>query len=424
MTVEADVEYLFVQAVYESWQANGDDNWLRTNLPAMRNAIRYTMSDPQRWDAAHGLVKRPYTIDTWDFEYGPTTASPDDRQPAPRHWIDDQTRWCIFHGDNTGLASALELLARVEERVGDGATAADYWRKQAQSIMQRLNALSWNGSFFTHQVHLEPFEIQGVDERSQLSLSNAFALNRGVLEDNQANAILGEYYRRYEQRGNAFSEWYSIDPPFPAGSFGLGGRKGEQPGEYVNGGLMPLVGGELARGAFHYGREEYGLDILARYTNLISPTQSSYLWYYPVGNPGISGPDTLPADGWGGSAMLAALMEGAAGIVDDSARYNSVTLSPHWAAAPDARDIAVTARYAASDGYISYRWQRSETSLALRVTGSGDKIHLRLMLPGKPKIKSLIVNGAPVKIVVDKVNSSRYVVLDIPAGMATVEVEW
>jgi hypothetical protein len=169
MQVEADLEYLFVQAVYEAWQATGDDAWLKQNLEAMRRAIRYTTSDPLRWDTQRQLIKRPLTIDTWDFEYGPTTTDPTSGKPAPRHWIDDRTIWGIFHGDNTGLAYALRLLARVEQHLGDPAAAADY-RTTADGVIERLNALSWNGSFFRHFVPLEPFDVPGVDEARQLSL--------------------------------------------------------------------------------------------------------------------------------------------------------------------------------------------------------------------------------------------------------------
>jgi hypothetical protein len=423
MTVEADVEFLFVQAVYEAWQASGDDDWLRVNLPAMRRALHYTLNDPQRWDAGRGLVKRPYTIDTWDFEYGPSTVSPDDGRPAPRHWIDARTRWSIFHGDNTGLARSLRLLARIEERVGGGAEIAERLREQARGIMQRLNELSWNGNFFTHQVALEAWDVPGVDEAQQLSLSNALALNRGVLEAHQERAIVEEYYRRYAQRGERFAEWYGIDPPFPPGAFGLGGRKGELPGEYVNGGIMPLVGGELARGAFASGAEPYAFDILARYTSLITATNSSYLWYYPAGNPGISGVDTSPHDGWGASAMLAALIEGAAGIADNTTRLNDVTLSPRWVAAPDAAGVAVTARYPASDGYIAYRWQLLPSGIILHCTGSGERLRLQLLLPQKARPNAVLVDGREAEFELDKSSGSLYALLEIPVT-ATVEVRW
>jgi hypothetical protein len=420
--VEADLEYLFVQAVYEAWQATGDDAWLRANLPAMRRGIRYSMSDPLRWDPNLRLIKRPFTIDTWDFQYGPTTIDPSTGARAPRHWIDTQTVWGIFHGDNTGLAGSLRLLAKIEQYFGNRKQAAD-WRAESAGIMERLNALSWNGRFFTHQVHLTSFSALGVDESRQLSLSNAIALNRGVLRARQAREIVDEYYRRFLARGNTFAEWYSIDPPFPPGSFGMAAGKGEQPGEYVNGGLMPLVGGELARGAFHVGTERYGFDILARYGFLIRNTNTSYLWYYPAGNPGKSGPETLPSDGWGASAMLTALLEGAAGVEDQSARYQDVRLSPRWPAADDVDTARVVARYAASDGYVAYRWQREADSLMLDFTGSGKRATLRLLLPEAiAQVTQVTLDDQPQPIKIEQVFGSRYVVVQAEQGSGQVEV--
>jgi hypothetical protein len=421
--VEADVEFLFVQAAYEAWQASGDDAWLRASLPAMRRAVGYTMRDPLRWDAGRRLVKRPFTIDMWDFEYGPATTDPSTGRPAPRHWIDERTIWGIFHGDNTGLAHALELLARAEEQVGDRARAEE-WRVEAAGIMQRLNELSWNGSFYTHHVPSEPFDVPGVDEVKQLSLSNAYALNRDVLRPGQAHDIVNEYFRRGLERGDTLAEWYSIDPPFPAGSYGMAGRLGDDPGEYVNGGIMPLVGGELARGAFRHGAERYGFAILHRYHFLIDTTGASYLWYYPEGNPGISGTDTLPTDGWGAAAMLGALIEGAAGVEDRGARYQDVRLSPRWSHAPDVRAAYVVARYAASDGYAAYRWERLERGLRLEVAGSGERARLRLLLPeGVEEAGAVTVDGQPAPFELEQVQASRYVTLTVEGG-GSVVVGW
>ena len=75
--VEADVEFLFVQGIYEAWQMSGDDAWMTQMLPHARAALTYTTSDAVRWDATRGLIRRPYTIDMWDFSYGPTTNNPD-----------------------------------------------------------------------------------------------------------------------------------------------------------------------------------------------------------------------------------------------------------------------------------------------------------------------------------------------------------
>ncbi len=156
-----------------------------------------------------------------------------------------------MHGDNTGAYQSARLLAQIERYFGRQDQAA-FWDDRAGILLANLNRVSWNGNFYTHQFHLTPVASSGVDESTQLSLSNAYALNRGTLTQEQAAAVLRTYQARRSQNG--FAEWYSIDPPFQSG-FG-------PPGEYVNGGIMPLVGGELARGAFDHGFETYGLDIL------------------------------------------------------------------------------------------------------------------------------------------------------------------
>jgi hypothetical protein len=422
---ESDLEFLYVLGVYQAWQATGDDAWLASHLDSMRRGLDYITSDPLRWDAELGLVRRPYTIDTWDFEYGPTTADPITGQPSPRHWIDEQTRWGIFHGDNTGLAYALRLMSRIERHLGNSAEA-ERWDTLRREVKDALLDVSWNGNFFTHFVPLEgELDVPGVDTDAQLSLSNTYALNREFLEYAQGRNIIQTYFSR-RNFDRAFAEWYSIDPPFPPGSIGMGGRKGENPGEYVNGGIMPLVGGELARGAFRYGEEEYGFDILRRYADLLRLTGESYLWYYPDGRPGISGPDTLASDGWGSSAMVAALLEGAAGVVDTSSRYADLELSPRWAAAPDIERAYVVARYGASDGYVAYTWQRHAAGLALDLTGSWRTAHIRLLLPDEvdDDTVTVAVDGQPVETSIRRVGGSSYVLVDALGGNVAVSVAW
>ncbi len=429
--VEADVEYLYAQLVYETWQTTGDTAWMLRLLPSVQKAINYTLTSPERWEPTLGLVKRPFTIDTWDFEYGPTTVDPSTGNPAPRHWLDDQTKWGIFHGDNTGLAAALRVLALMEEQAGQWDLAAQR-RQLATDLMVRLNRLSWNGKFYTHHVKLVPFKVPGVDEATQLSLSNALALNRGVLSIDQGRAILAEYQRRLnDPHRTAFAEWYSIDPPFPAGLFGLNGHLGERPGEYVNGGIMPLVGGELARGAFRYGDESYGFDILYRYDELLRRTGATYLWYYPTG--GIApANEFLPTDGWGSSAMFGALIEGAAGVEEAGLTYSAATLSPRWLAAPrdQVTQAYAVARYAASNGYAAYTWRYepaakpgNEARLTLEATGSGDTVRLRVLLPPTAKeVRAVLLNGQSVAPQIETLGTSRYVSVNANGPIVKVQV--
>ncbi|MFV9504862.1 MAG: hypothetical protein AB4911_09895 [Oscillochloridaceae bacterium umkhey_bin13] len=422
--VESDLEFLYVQGVYEAWLLTGDDVWVQGHLEPMRRAVGYIMSDPLRWDARRGLVRRPYTIDMWDFAYGPSTIS-DDGKPAPRHWIDEDTIWGTFHGDNTGLAHALDLLARIELYFGNADEAA-HWQRESRSLMQRLNDLSWNGRFFTHFVPEDPnFAPAGVDASRQLSLSNTYALNREVLEPHQGQHIIEEYFARRDF-DRAFAEWYSIDPPFPPGSFGMGGGKGENPGEYTNGGIMPLVGGELSRGAFRFGKALYGFDILRRYAALTELTGSTYLWYYPDGRAGIQGPNTIPNDGWGAGAMIGALFEGAAGFDARAPRLSDLILSPRWAAEPTFREVRAVIRYPASDAYAAYHWQRDEQSMTLELTSSGDLAYLRLLLPPELEDRPLQItlDGQPVPVSIERVAMRPYVTVPTSGGEAIVRVTW
>ena len=391
--VEADVEFLFVQGIYEAWQMSGDDAWMTQMLPHARAALTYTTSDAVRWDATRGLIRRPYTIDMWDFSYGPTTNNPETGNAAPRHWIDDQTIWGTFHGDNTGLVQALRMMAAMEQRGGTEAAARGY-QQQASEIQQRIIDLSWNGRFFRHFVAERPdWKAPGVDESTQLSLSNAYALNRGVLSAAMIQQVLDTYYERGRSNGGIGLPWYSIDPPFPAGSYGLAGRKGELPGEYVNGGLLPLVGGELARSAFGNNLEAFGFDTLNHYAVLINRFGGSYLWYYPTGQPGISGPDTLAVDGWGSSAMLGALMEGAAGIVDTGFAYKAAKITPRWGFSP-VRQAYVVARYPASQAYVAYRWQQSARRIEMHTTGTATFATVNIPIPDEtPDTATLTIDG-------------------------------
>ena len=100
---------------------------------AVRRALAYTTSNPLRWDAARGLIRRPYTIDMWDFAYGPTTTNPSTGARAPRHWIDSDTVWGTFHGDNTGLIQAIREVATLEDYIGER-DQAQRDRAQASSL--------------------------------------------------------------------------------------------------------------------------------------------------------------------------------------------------------------------------------------------------------------------------------------------------
>ncbi len=383
--VEADVEYRFIKAIYLAWQATGDDKWVKGLLPNMEKALEYILTDDWRWDKKTKLVKRGLTVDTWDFDY---TAG---RHPWLNFQINEHTFWGIMHGDNSGYYESFRQMAAIYAHLGNR-KRAQHWGKFAESFRRRANKVCFNGRFYTHHVHLVPVQIPGVNESEQLSLSNPMDINRGMATHEIAVAILNEYQQR-ARTTNAFAEWFSIDPPFPDGILGDDKIVG---GAYCNGGIMPLVGGELARAAFEHGFEEYGVQQLLKYADL-TQNDESYLWYFPNGQHATietsTSPDASPTDAWGSSAMLYALVEGLAGIEDQHKLYQRVRLSPRWIAAK--RDeAAVKCTYGASGASIGYSYHHDAAAktIVIDLAGSG-VVDLHLLLPGGTKGKSLTVNG-------------------------------
>ena len=398
--VEADVEYRFIKAVFLAWQATGDDRWMKGMIPRMEKALRYVMTDPWRWDRRRRLVKRAYTIDTWDFDY---TAG---RAPWLNFRVDDETYWGIMHGDSSGYYEAFLNLATMHEHARN-ASAARRWRKFASAFRARANRASFNGRFYRHRQPITSVEIPGVDAEAQLTLSNPMDINRGLATHPMALSIIDEYRRR--GRANAYAaDWVSVDPPFPAGIFG---DPKLVPGSYCNGGLMPLVGGELSRAALEHGREAYGVAQLLRYEELTRGNET-YLWYFPDGRPSTietsTSPDASPTDGWGSSAMLFALIEGLAGVVDASSLFRDVRLTPRWAAAGCA-DVSVAVSYAASGAGIAYDYRhdagRDLIALDIRAHSS---VGLHLLLPPGVRARSVHVNGKLIRHTERSVEESRY----------------
>ncbi len=146
-------------------------------------------------------------------------------------------------------------------------------RSTGQGIKERLDTLSWNGKYYRHHVPEDRAVKRdlGVDESSQVSLSNAYSLNRG-LEHDKAVSILETYLEiRKRMPASSPGEWYTVFPPFGKG---YGGHNTIW--SYMNGGVTSIVAGELAHGAFEHGYESYGADILERLLALSEET-SGYL---------------------------------------------------------------------------------------------------------------------------------------------------
>jgi hypothetical protein len=397
--VEADVEYRFIKAAWISWQATGDDEFISSQLPCFEKALSYIMNS-WYWDNEKFLVKRPYTIDTWDFAY--TAGNHDWLQ----FQIDDNTFWGYMHGDNSGYYEAFLIMSYWYDHFGERDKAKG-WRIKAEKIKKALNTVCWNGKYYTHFVKITPVKIGGVDESYQLSLSNPVNINRGVTTHKMARSIIGEYQKRKTESGS-FAGWFSIHPPFPDGIFG---DEKLISGAYCNGGIMPLVGGELAKAAFENGFEKFGVDILKQYYDLISKKGETYLWYFPDGRHSSvetsTSPEATPTDGWGSGAMLYAFIEGLVGVQDNMKKLNNIRLTPRWEAA-GVKQAEAQIVYPACNAYVKYKYLRSYKTVKLEIEGSPENIDLELYLPENNYALSANITGAYIHRQEESKQGTRY----------------
>ena len=256
--VESHVEQYFLEALYYIWKATGDDGWMKGKLDCAIKAVRYATSDPYRWSKKYQLMHRGFTIDTWDYVS-------DDQQKFGGSVFDvylGQSEFGVFYGDNTCLIIGCRRLAEMLTRAGRAGEASEFIAL-ADTLQERLDKLAWTGRFYTHWIAENPdyHPDVGVDTSQQVSLANAYSLNRGIAHE-KCVAIIRTYQRiRSEMPASSPGEFYSIYPPFQKDF------TQNQPGEvweYVDGGVLSFVAGELAHGAFEHGFEEYGADILRR----------------------------------------------------------------------------------------------------------------------------------------------------------------
>lgn len=409
--VEADVEYRYLKAAYLAWQTTGEDAWIQDLLPSLEAALNYIFTHPWRWDPERKLVKRPYTIDSWDFAY---TAGKHDWL---QFQINDDTFWGIMHGDNSGYYEACILLARIFAHFGQEDKAAD-WRRFAQGLKDRMNQYCWNGDFYTHFVKITEIKIPGLDEASQLSFSNAMNINRGVTSLDQAQSILQEYQNRKSSTGS-FAEWFSIHPGFPDGVFG---EEKMVPGAYCNGGIMPLVGGELARAYLENGFEKTGAETLRQYHSMIKKKDETYLWYFPDGTASSvensTSPDAMPTDGWGSSSMLHGFMEGLVGIQDQGRMLDTVRLCPRWSAA-GITSAECSMGYEASGAQFAYQYEETANGINLEIEAAQSDIQLHLLLPDGANVQDLQIQGNPIDFSNSTVGSSSYIDCQLSAKSGT-----
>ena len=400
--IEADVEYLLVEGATYCYRISGDDAWLARALPRLEKAIDYMTSDPQRWDARHGLVKRGYTIDTWDFTYEPASVTNRTLTPA--------TPQAIMHGDNSGVYQAMAQLAWLNGRLGRTAKAVA-WRARADALKAAMYKHLWNGRFFFHQL---PLNVPPVDahERERLSLSAAYDMNRGLMPVADCRRTIEEFRRR-RQTTDCFAEWFTVDPPYDF-TFARHPR-----GDYVNGGVCLFTAGELAKAALENGYEAYGWDILVRVKEMAARDGTLYFLYDRTTATSINA--ALGPSAWGAASILSAFDEALAGVRDVGVRYDAICFSPRWPVT-GLDEVRYFTGYEAADAVVDVRYVRRANGLRYLVRAPAKALAAHILLPSGTAAREVWLNGAPRAFETTAVGDSRYVDFETE-GTGTYDIE-
>ena len=402
LDIEADVEYLLVEGATYCYRISGDDAWLARALPRLEKAIDYVTSDPQRWDARHGLVKRGYTIDTWDFTYEPASVT--------NRTLTAATPQAIMHGDNSGVYQAMAQLAWLNGRLGHTAKAAA-WRARADALKAAMYKHLWNGRFFFHQL---PLNVPPVDahERERLSLSAAYDMNRGLMPVADCRKTIEEFRRR-RQTTDCFAEWFTVDPPYDF-TFARHPR-----GDYVNGGVCLFTAGELAKAALENGYEAYGWDILVRVKEMAARDGTLYFLYDRTTATSINA--ALGPSAWGAASVLSAFDEALAGVRDAGVRYDAIRFSPRWPVT-GLDEVRYFTGYEAADAIVDVRYVRRANGLRYLVRAPAKALAAHILLPSGAAAREVWLNGAPRAFETTAVGDSQYVDFETE-GTGTYDIE-
>ncbi len=411
---EPDLEYIAVIVVHRVWQATGDDHWMKKCLPKLERGLKAVMTSRKKitthtrkdgkvltlyyrnsWDEKHGMVKRTHTCDTWDFQQNKPGGSP---------------VYVIAACDQSGYFRAMKLLEKMHGALGNEETSR-HWCEKAEELRKKANRLLWDGTKYLHHKHIDELDHGSFNESEQLAMGNTWAMNRGVANHPQCVSIINEYKERWDKTGDKWP-WWSLQPGYPTGTFN-GEKSGfwaKVQGSYANGGLICWVGGELAYAALEHGCENFGVQQLKLYYQLLRNTRGgNNTWYWPDGTPGLSYPNSTDHSIWDIGAWMLALQEGLAGIKDTSKLFEDVSCSPKWSAAQMTR-AKVVSTYPGNNNYFSYSYEHSpETGkLKIKFSGTGNNVNFSVLIPKNMEASKVMLDGKGIKYKIKWIEKSAY----------------
>ena len=174
----------------------------------------------------------------------------------------------------------------------------------------------------------------------------------------------------------------------------------------MNGAISPFTAGELAKGAFRNGREKYGWDVISRWIDKIEKDKTIYFLYNRTTGASIS--EGAGPSAWGAAALLDAIEEGLAGIVDAGTGYDVLEFSPRWCVTPYTELRYVTG-YELTRKYVDVRYIVRPRGIRCNVKSPAKKIVAHVLLPEGKTPRTLLVNGEGTPFEISAVGESKYV---------------
>jgi hypothetical protein len=118
-------------------------------------------------------------------------------------------------------------------------------------------------------------------------------------------------------------------------------------------------------------------------------------------------------DMWGASAVVYALIEGLAGVVDSSTAYKTAVVSPRWSSA-GVNNAEVCVKTPASGGYVKYSYdQQGKKSIKITVTGNAVNMTISVLMHRGFSPNKVTVNGQAVQFKKKTVEKSVYVEVEL-----------
>ena len=191
-----------------------------------------------------------------------------------------------------------------------------------------------------------------------------------------------------------------------------------RPGQYVNGAISPFTAGELAKGAFANGREAYGWDIIKRMMTLVKRDGTIYFLYDPKTQSAQGGGPSA----WGAAAMMSAIDEGLAGVVNTGVGYDEIEFSPHWPVT-HYKELRYVTGYELTKKYVDVRHIRTEEGMRYNFKSPAKRVKAHLLLPDGKNPKALLVDGKETEFTLSVVGQSRYVDVAVSPANGTVDFE-